>query len=97
MPLTIEQQRALAIAQAKRKRAEAEAAPSLRSETDAIIEEAAAAIPGGFAAFDAKPADPQRMAAMGYVADPLAKSGYARPQAQQAPVKLRLQGSRAAG
>jgi len=58
-------------------------APSLRSETDAIIEEAAAAIPGGFAAFDAKPADPQRMAAMGYVADPLAKSGYARPQAQQ--------------
>jgi hypothetical protein len=86
MPLTIEQQRALAIAQAKRKRAEAEAAPSLRSETDAIIEEAAAAIPGGFAAFDAKPADPQRMAAMGYVADPLAKSGYARPQAQQAPV-----------
>jgi hypothetical protein len=83
MPLTIEQQRALAIAQAKRKRAEAEAAPSLRSETDAIIEEAAAAIPGGFAAFDAKPADPQRMAAMGYVADPLAKSGYARPQAQQ--------------
>jgi len=84
MPLTIEQQRALAIAQAKRKRAEAEAGPSLRSETDAIIEEAAAAIPGGFAAFDAKPADPQRMAAMGYVQDPLAKSGYARPQAQQA-------------
>jgi len=60
------------------------AGPSLRSETDAIIEEAAAAIPGGFAAFDAKPADPQRMAAMGYVQDPLAKSGYARPQAQQA-------------
>lgn len=59
------------------------AAPSLRSETDAIIEEAAAAIPGGFAAFDAKPADPQRMAAMGYVQDPLAKSGYARPQVQQ--------------
>jgi hypothetical protein len=59
------------------------AAPSLRSETDAIIEEAAAAIPGGYEAFAAKPADPQRMAAMGYVADPLAKSGYARPQAPQ--------------
>ena len=92
MPLTIEQQRALAIAQAKRKRAEAEgpsatpAGPSLRSETDAIIEEAAANIPGGFAAFDAKPADPQRMAAMGYVADPLAKSGYAKPRAPEAPM-----------
>jgi len=61
----------------------APAAPSQRSEIDAIIEEAAAAIPGGFAAFDAKPADPKRMAAMGYVPDPLAKSGYARPQAQQ--------------
>jgi hypothetical protein len=59
------------------------AAPSLRSETDAIIEEAAAASPGGYEAFAAKPADPQRMAAMGYVADPLAKSGYARPQAPQ--------------
>ncbi len=95
MPLTIEQQRALAIAQAKRKRAEAEgqgpkpqssAQPSLRSETDAIIEEAAANIPGGFAAFDAKPADPQRMAAMGYVPDPLAKSGYAKPRAPEAPM-----------
>jgi len=86
MPLTIEQQKALAVAQAKRKRAEAEAGPSLRSETDAIIEEAAAAIPGGFAAFDAKPADPQRMAAMGYVADPLAKSGYAKPRAPEAPI-----------
>jgi len=92
MPLTIEQQRAIAIAQAKRKRAEAEgqsatpAGPSLRSETDAIIEEAAANIPGGFAAFDAKPADPKRMAAMGYVPDPLAKSGYAKPRAPEAPI-----------
>ena len=85
MPLTIEQQRALAIAQAKRKRAEAEAGPSLRSETDAIIEEAAANIPGGYEAFNRKPADPQRMAAMGYVQDPLAKSGYAKPRAPEAP------------
>ena len=95
MPLTIEQQRAIAVAQAKRKRAEAEgqgpkpqasAQPSLRSETDAIIEEAAANIPGGFAAFDAKPADPARMKAMGYVQDPLAKSGYAKPRAPEAPM-----------
>lgn len=64
----------------------APANPSLRSETDAIIEEAAANIPGGFAAFDAKLADPKRMAAMGYVPDPLAKSGYAKPRAPEAPI-----------
>lgn len=89
MPLTIEQQRAVAIAQAKRKRAEAEAKapPSpLRAETDAIIEEAAAAIPGGYEAWAAKPADPKRMAALGYTPDPLAKSGYSRPRAPQAPI-----------
>jgi hypothetical protein len=89
MPLTIEQQRAVAIAQAKRKRAEAEAKapPSpLRAETDAIIEEAAAAIPGGYEAWAAKPADSQRMAALGYTPDPLAKSGYSRPRAPQAPI-----------
>jgi hypothetical protein len=89
MPLTIEQQRAVAIALAKRKRAEAEAtaAPSpLRSETDAIIEEAAAAIPGGYEAWAAKPADPKRMAALGYTPDPLAKSGYSKPRAPEAPL-----------
>jgi hypothetical protein len=64
----------------------APAGPSLRSETDAIIEEAAAAIPGGYEAFNRKPADPQRMAAMGYVQDPLAVSGYARPRAPEAPI-----------
>jgi len=85
MPLTIEQQRAIAIAQAKRKRAEAEAKPSLRSETDAIIEEAAAAIPGGYEAFAAKPPNAERMRAMGYVPDPLAPAstgGFSRPRAQ---------------
>lgn len=85
MPLTIEQQRALAVAQAKRKRAEAEAGPSLRSETDAIIEEAAAAIPGGYEAFIAKPPNAERMKAMGYVPDPLAPAstgGFSKPRAQ---------------
>ena len=85
MPLTIEQQRALAVAQAKRKRAEAEAGPSLRSETDAIIEEAAAAIPGGYEAFAAKPPNAERMRAMGYVPDPLAPAstgGFSKPRAQ---------------
>jgi hypothetical protein len=85
MPLTIEQQRALAIAQAKRKRAEAEAGPSLRSETDAIIEEAAAAIPGGYEAFIVKPPNAERMRAMGYVPDPLAPAstgGFSKPRAQ---------------
>lgn len=85
MPLTIEQQRALAVAQAKRKRAEAEAGPSLRSETDAIIEEAAAAIPGGYEAFIAKPPNAERMRAMGYVPDPLAPAstgGFSKPRAQ---------------
>jgi hypothetical protein len=85
MPLTIEQQRALAIAQAKRKRAEAEAGPSLRSETDAIIEEAAANIPGGYEAFIAKPPNAERMRAMGYVPDPLAPAstgGFSKPRAQ---------------
>jgi hypothetical protein len=56
------------------------------SEVDAIIEEAAAAIPGGYEAWAAKPADPQRMAALGYTPDPLAKSGYSRPRAPQAPI-----------
>lgn len=64
----------------------APATPSLRSETDAIIEEAAAAIPGGYEAFNRKPADPKRMAAMGYVPDPLAVSGYAKPRAPEAPM-----------
>lgn len=64
----------------------APAGPSLRSETDAIIEEAAAAIPGGYEAFAAKPADPKRMAALGYTPDPLAKSGYSRPRAPEAPM-----------
>jgi hypothetical protein len=85
MPLTIEQQRALAVAQAKRKRAEAEAGPSLRSETDAIIEEAAANIPGGYEAFIAKPPNAERMKAMGYVPDPLAPAstgGFSKPRAQ---------------
>jgi len=49
-----------------------------RADVDAAIEEAAAAIPGGYEAFRAKPADPQRMAELGYVQDPLAKSGYAK-------------------
>ena len=56
------------------------------SEVDAIIEEAAAAIPGGYEAWAAKPADPKRMAALGYTPDPLAKSGYSRPRAPQAPI-----------
>ena len=61
------------------------AAPSLRSETDAIIEEAAAAIPGGYEAFIAKPPNAERMRAMGYVPDPLAPAstgGFSRPRAQ---------------
>jgi hypothetical protein len=63
----------------------APAAPSLRSETDAIIEEAAAAIPGGYEAFIAKPPNAERMRAMGYVPDPLASAstgGFSRPRAQ---------------
>ena len=61
------------------------AAPSLRSETDAIIEEAAAAIPGGYEAFIAKPPNAERMRAMGYVPDPLAPAstgGFSKPRAQ---------------
>ena len=61
------------------------AAPSLRSETDAIIEEAAAAIPGGYEAFAAKPPNAERMRAMGYVPDPLAPAstgGFSKPRAQ---------------
>ena len=63
----------------------APAAPSLRSETDAIIEEAAAAIPGGYEAFAAKPPNAERMRAMGYVPDPLAPAstgGFSKPRAQ---------------
>jgi len=61
------------------------AAPSLRSETDAIIAEAAAAIPGGYEAFAAKPPNAERMRAMGYVPDPLAPAstgGFSKPRAQ---------------
>ena len=97
MPLTIEQQRALAVAQAKRKRAEAEAGPSLRSETDAIIEEAAAAIPGGYKAWAAKPPNAARMKAMGYVPDPLAPAstgGFSKPRAQPQQVIGPLTGDR---
>jgi hypothetical protein len=70
---------------ARRAAAKQQAGPSLRYETDAIIEEAAAAIPGGYEAFIAKPPNAERMRAMGYVSDPLAPAstgGFSRPRAQ---------------
>lgn len=55
-----------------------------KSEIDAAIEETAASIPGGYDSFKGRPVDPQRMAGMGYVRDPLAPGGYAKPRAADA-------------
>ena len=56
-----------------------------RSELDAGINELAAQIPGGYEAFKAAPADPERMAALGYVQDLLSQSGYAKANPQVQP------------
>lgn len=51
-----------------------------RAELDAGINELADQIPGGYQAFKDAPPDAQRMAELGYVQDPLAKSGFAKPR-----------------
>lgn len=51
-----------------------------RSQLDAGINELANQVPGGYESWQKQAPDAQRMADMGYVQDPLAKTGFAKPR-----------------